>query len=141
MLLWMAWLPASWAQAPQTDLPREVLRIGLFKIDAQLASTPKQREIGLMYRDTMPANEGMLFVFEEAQPYCFWMKNTRLPLSIAFINSQGRVTNTADMEPYSEANHCAREPVRFALEVNKGWFDQHRVTAGSVVRGSFWKSW
>lgn len=129
------------AQSPQTQLPREVLRIGMFKVDAQIASTPQQREIGLMHRDTMPANEGMLFVFEQAHAYCFWMKNTRLPLSIAFINDQGRVTNIADMTPMSEANHCAHEPVRFALEMNQGWFNQHRVTTGSVVRGSFWSGW
>ena len=133
--------PASWAQSPQLNLPREVLRIGMFKVDAQIASTPNQREIGLMHRTEMPNNEGMLFVFEQAHPYCFWMKNTTLPLSIAFINQQGRVTNIANMEPLSEANHCASEPVRFALEMNQGWFDQHRVAAGSVVRGSFWTGW
>ena len=132
---------AAWAQLPQTQLPREELHIGMFKVDAQIASTPKQREIGLMHRDSMAPNEGMLFVFEQAQPYCFWMKNTRLPLSIAFINAQGRVTNIADMAPMSETSHCATEPVRFALEVNKGWFSQHRVSAGSMIRGSFWSGW
>lgn len=126
------------AQTPQTQLPREVLRVGLFKVDAQVASTPEQRSVGLMHRQRLPKNEGMLFVFEQPQLYCFWMKNTPLPLSIAFIDARGRITNIAEMKPHSEAKHCASEPVRFALEMNTGWFDQHRAGVGSRIRGSFW---
>ena len=136
--MWSGLPRLAQAQVAQTQLPREVLRVGLFKVDAQVASTPEQRSTGLMFRQSMPKNEGMLFVFEEPQLYCFWMKNTMLALSIAFIDARGRITNIAEMQPHSEKKHCASEPVRFALEMNAGWFDQHRAGVGSSIRGSFW---
>lgn len=130
--------PAQNTPRAQLDLPRVSLQAGLYRIDAQVAQTEAQREIGLMHRREMPEHEGMLFVFEQAQRYCFWMKNTLLPLSIAFIDDQGRVVNTAEMAAQSEATHCAEQPVRYALEMNQGWFSKRRIDAGAVLRGAPW---
>lgn len=129
---------AQGAPQAQLDLPRVSLQAGLYRIDAQVAQTEAQREIGLMHRREMPEHEGMLFVFEQAQRYCFWMKHTLLPLSIAFIDDQGRVVNTAEMAPQSETTHCAEQPVRYALEMNQGWFSKRRINAGAVLRGAPW---
>jgi uncharacterized membrane protein (UPF0127 family) len=104
-------------------------------IQAEVAASPQERAIGLMHRKSMPANNGMLFVFEEAQPQCFWMKNTLLPLSIAFLDDAGQVVNIADMKPLDESSHCSAKPVRFALEMNQGWFAKRGIKAGSKLGG------
>ena len=104
-------------------------------IQAQVASTPEQRSIGLMHRREMPANEGMLFVFEQAQPQCFWMKNTLLPLTAAFVADDGTVVNLADMKPQTTDSHCSAKPVRFVLEMHQGWFDKRGLKAGSRLSG------
>ncbi|NBS76853.1 MAG: DUF192 domain-containing protein, partial [Betaproteobacteria bacterium] len=114
----MATPTLGWAQEPQTDLQRMVIQAGMFQIDAQIAQTPQQRQIGLMFRKEMPAHEGMLFVFEEPQKQCFWMKNTLLPLTAAFVDDEGVIVNTADMKPQTTDSHCSDKPVRFVLEMN-----------------------
>ena len=119
----------------QLDLPRVQLQAGLYRIDAQVAQTEAQREIGLMYRREMPEHEGMLFVFEQPNRYCFWMKNTQLPLSIAFIDDQGRIVNIAEMAAQSEQTHCAAQPVQLALEMNQAWFAKRHIQPGAVLRG------
>ena len=140
-LLMVLGLSASaWGQSPQMDLPRVRIQAGLYQIDAQVAQSEAQHEIGLMHRRSMPEHEGMLFVFERANRYCFWMKNTLMPLSIAFIDDRGHVVNTAEMKAGSEQTHCAQAPVRYALEMNKGWFAKRRVQSGSVLRGPMWSS-
>ena len=88
-----------------------------------------------MQRKSLPANRGMLFVFREAGVQCFWMKNTLIPLSIAFLDDGGRIVGIADMKPQSLDNHCSSEPVRFALEMNAGWFRQRGIAAGTKVAG------
>ena len=123
------------AQAPQTQLPRVELRAGMHRIDAQVALTPEQRSIGLMWRQRMPPQEGMLFVFEQAATQCFWMKNTLLPLTAAFVADDGRIVNLADMQPQTTDSHCSKEPVRYVLEMNQGWFDQRGIKPGFVLRG------
>ena len=95
----------------------------------------QQREIGLMGRRSMGDSDGMLFVFEQPGVQCFWMKNTLLPLSIAFIADDGTVVNVADMKPQSLDSHCSSQPVRYALEMNKGWFAKRGVKAGSKLGG------
>jgi hypothetical protein len=138
--LWIACLFSStWAQQAQTQLPRVALQAGLFKIDAQVASTPQQREIGLMYRDQMPIHEGMLFVFEQAQKQCFWMKNTLLPLTAAFVDDDGTVVNLADMKPQTTDAHCSDKPVRFVLEMNQGWFAKKNIQKGFKLKGPVFK--
>jgi len=125
---------ATAQDAPQR-LPTTRLTAGFHVITAEVARTSEQRAIGLMHRPTMPPNEGMLFVFEEPGQQCFWMKNTLLPLSIAFLTDDGSVVNIADMQPQSEASHCPKKPVRYALEMNQGWFDKRGLRAGSRIGG------
>jgi uncharacterized membrane protein (UPF0127 family) len=125
--------------APQLDLPRTVLTAGMYRIESQVASTPREREIGLMFRRDMPAQEGMLFVFEQPGVQCFWMKNTLLPLTAAFVADDGRIVNLADMKPRSEDSHCSAEPVRYVLEMNQGWFAKRGIQAGAKLGGALFK--
>ena len=128
--------PVSHAQnAPQMDLPRTKLSAGMHLIDAQVAATPEQRSTGLMFRREMPAAEGMLFVFEQATPQCFWMKNTLLPLTAAFVADDGTIVNLADMKPQTTDSHCSTQPVRYVLEMNQGWFTKKGINAGFKLGG------
>ena len=111
------------------------LIIGKQLFQVEVAATPRERERGLMARKQLPANGGMLFVFEQAAPHCFWMRNTPLPLSIAFIDEQGRIASLADMQPQTDTLHCARTNVRYALEVAQGGFAQRGITTGAQVEG------
>ena len=129
------------AQAiPQLNLPRQTLSAGIHLIQAQVASTPQEREIGLMARKDMPTNEGMLFIFERPAQQCFWMKNTLLPLTAAFVADDGTIVNLADMEPQTLEAHCSAKPVRYVLEMHKGWFDNAGAQAGTRLRGALFKS-
>jgi uncharacterized membrane protein (UPF0127 family) len=130
---------AASAQDQPQDLPAATLRVGMHNIRAQLAVTPLQRQVGLMYRQTMPTHEGMLFVFDEPQPQCFWMRNTLIPLSIAFLADDGTVVNIADMQPKSDDSHCSAKPVRYALEMNQGWFAKRGVKAGTRIAGELFR--
>ena len=121
--------------APQLELPRVTLSAGMHLIQAQVAATPDQRSIGLMSRREMPANEGMLFVFERPEVQCFWMKNTLLPLTAAFVADDGSVVNLADMKPQTTDSHCSTQPVRYVLEMHQGWFDKRGIKAGSRLSG------
>lgn len=111
------------------------LSIGKQVFQVEVATTPRERERGLMARKQLAANGGMLFKFEQAAPHCFWMHNTPLPLSIAFIDEQGRIASLADMQPQTDTLHCATTPVRYALEVAQGQFKQRGITAGAQVDG------
>ena len=93
-----------------------------------------------MFRSEMPQHEGMLFVFEQPSQQCFWMKNTLLPLSAAFIADNGRIVNIVDMKPQTLDSHCSTEPVRFVLEMNQGWFAKKGLKAGSVLKGATFKN-
>ena len=92
-----------------------------------------------MFRKTMGTNEGMLFIFDEPRQQCFWMKNTLLPLSVAFIDDDGSVVNIDDMKPQTLDSHCSTKPVRFVLEMNVGWFDKRGIKAGSKFQGEPFK--
>lgn len=119
---------------PQLTLPRVTVHAGFHRLDVQVARQPREREIGLMYRQHMPDHEGMLFVFEVPAVQCFWMKNTLIPLTAAFIANDGRIVNLADMAPQTTESHCSEEPVRYVLETNRGWFDTRHITAGQRLR-------
>lgn len=127
--------PARAQPSPQLDLPRVTLNAGMHLIQAQVATTPQQQAIGLMHRKEMPANEGMLFIFEQATRQCFWMQNTLLPLTAAFIADDGTIVNLADMKPQTTESHCSARPVRFVLEMNQGWFAKRGLKAGSRLGG------
>lgn len=123
-------LPAG---EPQYGLPVARLTLGMHIVQAQIAETEATREKGLMYRTELPGNDGMLFVFPEAAGHCFWMRNTPLPLSIAFIDDDGVIANVADMKPFDETSHCPARPVRYALEMAQGWFARRGIQAGMKV--------
>jgi uncharacterized membrane protein (UPF0127 family) len=126
---------AAIAQEVAQRLQAITLTAGMHNIRAEVAQTPQQRQKGLMYRRDLASHEGMLFVFEEASPQCFWMRNTPLPLSIAFLADDGTVVNIADMQPQSDDSHCSTKPVRFALEMNQGWFAKRGIKAGGKLGG------
>ncbi|KKW67176.1 hypothetical protein AAV94_12480 [Lampropedia cohaerens] len=134
-LLALAQATAVPAGQAQLDLPRVDLSVNMYRIDAQVAATPLQRQVGLMYRTHMPEQEGMLFVFERAGVQCFWMHNTLLPLTAAFVADDGRIVNLADMAPMTTEQHCSTEPVRYVLEMNQGWFAKRKIEAGARLRG------
>jgi uncharacterized membrane protein (UPF0127 family) len=120
---------------PQMDLPRIKISAGMHLIDTQVAATPEQRSIGLMHRVNMPMAEGMLFVFEQPGQQCFWMKNTPLPLTAAFVADDGTIVNLADMTQLSTDSHCSTQPVRYVLEMNQGWFKKKGIKAGFKLGG------
>lgn len=126
--------PALNQQAGAT-LPSIALQAGMHVIQAELAETPENRQTGLMYRQALAPNHGMLFKFEDADIQCFWMRNTYVPLSIAFIDTQGRIVNIADMQPLDETPHCSAEPVALALEMQQGWFKERGLETGATLRG------
>jgi uncharacterized protein len=119
----------------QAELKRVQLRAGMHIISAEVADNMRTRSDGLMMRNKMSANQGMLFVFERPESHCFWMRNTLLPLSIAFIDDSGVIVNIADMKPQSDDSHCSKKPVRYALEMNQGWFASKGIKADSVIGG------
>lgn len=143
-----AWLPtliltllldssfAAQAQTgPQPRLQTTQLMAGMHIIKAELAVTLEQQATGMMFRREMGTHEGMLFVNEEPGVRCFWMRNTLIPLSIAFIGDDGTIVNIAEMDALSERSHCAAQPVRFALEMNTGWFAKRGLKAGTRLQG------
>jgi uncharacterized membrane protein (UPF0127 family) len=126
---------ASAQEQPQTNLQRITLSAGIHQIDTQVALTPEQHAIGLMHRKEMPQQEGMLFVFPNPTKQCFWMKNTLLPLTAAFVADDGTIINLEDMKPQTTDSHCSAKPVRYVLEMNQGWFAKKGLKAGSKLGG------
>lgn len=132
--------PCLAQNTPQVNLPRIKLSAGMHLIDTQVAATPSQRETGLMFRKEMPNSEGMLFIFDDLAQQCFWMKNTLLPLSAAFVADDGAIVNLADMKPQSTDSHCSAKPVRYVLEMNQGWFAKKGIKAGFKLGGAIFNS-
>ena len=126
---------AAQAQDAAQSLPSIRLSAGIHVIDAQLARTPQQREIGLMFRTSLGPNQGMLFKFERAAQQCFWMKNTLIPLAIAFVADDGAIVNLDTMKPQTLDSHCSSAPVRYVLEMNEGWFTRHGIKPGQKLSG------
>ena len=127
---------ASTASAQQTkQFPVVALNAGIHLIRAEVAAAPAQRQQGLMFREKMAVNDGMVFVFEGPAEVCMWMKDTVLPLSVAFIDASGKIVNIEDMQPQTLESHCAKRQVRYALEMNLGWFKQKNIKPGTVIEG------
>jgi len=122
-------------QLPQPTLSTVKLTTGIHVITAEVAATDQSRTIGLMMRARLEPNHGMVFVFDDKSQHCFWMRNTLIPLSIAFIEDDGTIVNVADMAPKSDASTCPSRPVRYALEMEQGWFAKRGVTAGNKITG------
>ncbi|PRC94891.1 DUF192 domain-containing protein [Solimicrobium silvestre] len=129
LLLTLAMSPAF----AQQSLPVKQLTAGMFVIQAEIASTEEQRETGLMNRKEMGQNNGMLFVFDRPAGYCMWMKNTLLPLSVAFMDNEGVILNIEEMLPQTETNHCTVKPARYALEMNAEWFKRKNIKPGTKI--------
>lgn len=123
------------ADGKPQSLPITTIKVGPHPVAAEVAATPDQRTIGLMYRFSLPADHGMLFVFPEPQPLSFWMRNTYIPLSIAYIDVEGRILNVVEMAPRSDATHPSRGEALYALEMRKGWFADKGVGPGTRVSG------
>ncbi|MGA1733721.1 MAG: DUF192 domain-containing protein [Burkholderiaceae bacterium] len=117
------------------ELKTVTLQIRNVKVKAELADTPVLQQRGLMFRQALKENHGMVFVFSKPELYCMWMKNTPLALSVAFIDAQGRIVNIEPMEPLTESSHCAQRPVPYALEMERDWFLKQGVKVGDFVQG------
>ena len=115
--------------------PVAELRAGMHLIRAEVVSDPATRAQGLMHRKSLAPNAGMLFIFDDEGIHCMWMKNTLIPLSVAYLDERGVIVNIADMEPRSEASHCAAQPVKYALEMNRGWFAARGIKPGARLGG------
>ena len=134
LLACAAALPAA-AQETPVEFKVIPLSAGIHVIRAEVAAAPTERSKGLMFRQALGPSQGMVFLFDEPAVQCMWMRNTLIPLSVAFIGADGRVLNIEDMAPQSETNHCATKPARYALEMNRGWFAKHGIVAGARISG------
>ena len=139
-LLLLTFLSVQAQDAPQMNLERVKISAGMHRIDAQVAATPDQRQTGLMFRKDMSLHEGMIFVFDQPAKQCFWMKNTLIPLSAAFILDDGTISNIEDMKPLVLDGHCSTQPVRYVLEMNKGWFAKKGIKAGNKLQGPMFQA-
>ena len=117
------------------NFPIISLNAGIHVIRAEVAAREAERQQGLMLREKMGQNEGMVFLFEAPADVCMWMKNTLIPLSVAFIDESGTIVNIEDMQPQTTNSHCAKKPIRYALEMNQGWFKQRNIKPSSVIGG------
>jgi len=131
-LFWLVLSAAGWAQ---NAMPVLELNAGFHRIEAEVAASDQNRQVSLMNRQAMPQQHGMLFVFTQNNTHCMWMRNTLIPLSVAFIDDEGYIINIEDMQPQTEDNHCARQPARYALEMNLGWFAQRGIKPGVKLGG------
>ncbi len=126
---------AAIAQSSTQQLPIMPVSIGIHAVRAEVAHTFETRARGLMQRPALGPNEGMLFVFPDAAAQCMWMKNTLIPLSVAFIDESGAIINVEEMQPHSERTHCAKKPAKFALEMSRGWFAEKNIRPGARIQG------
>jgi uncharacterized protein len=131
----LAALAMGAAAAALAQMPVLQLSAGMYLVRAEVANTFDTRGTGLMFRKSLAANEGMLFVFPDAEIHCMWMKNTLVPLSVAFIDPAGTIVSIAEMQPQTETTHCAAAPAKYALEMSRGWFAAKGLKAGTAIRG------
>ena len=132
LLAGLAFLVGSVQADPLLTYP---LKIRNHELRAEVANREDTRRQGLMFRDRLGENAGMIFLYPEAEVTAMWMKNTRIPLSVAFIDGSGRILNIEDMVPFSEDAHGSRGPAAYALEMNRGWFSKRGIKAGDRVKG------
>ena len=128
-------LLAAWSALALADLPEVPLTIGDHKLTAEVAANDAQRQVGLMHRRMLPENRGMLFIFDEAAMHGMWMMNTYIPLSVAFIDTNGSIINIENMQPQTQNTHSAAKPAKYALEMNLGWFAKRGIKPGAKIEG------
>ena len=126
---------ASSVHAQDKKFPVIPLTAGMNIIKAEVVANEAERQQGLMFRQSMGPNEGMVFLFGAPAGVCMWMKNTLIPLSVAFIDADGKIVNIEDMKPQTLDSHCSKKPVPYALEMNEGWFKQKNLKPGSTIEG------
>ncbi len=126
---------AAAASGALAQMPVVQLSAGMYLVRAEVANTFDSRATGLMFRKSLAQNEGMLFVFPDPEIHCMWMKNTLIPLSVAFIGADGRIVSVSEMQPQTETTHCAAAPAKYALEMNRGWFASKGLKAGAAIHG------
>lgn len=127
--------PLARSQGAQPLLPATKLTAGIHLITAEVAANDRTRMQGLMFREQLAPNHGMLFVFDSKAVHCMWMRNTLIPLSVAFVSDDGTIANIEDMAPRTEVSHCAKRPVRFALEMEQDWFSKRGIKPGATLGG------
>ena len=127
--------PALPEGKPQTGLPTVSLKVGSQNVRAEVANTEATRQVGMMFRQKMGKQDGMLFVFPEVAYHAMWMRNTLIPLSVAYMNERGVIVSIHEMQALSEAVHQATGPARYALEMNAGWFGSNKVNVGDTIKG------
>jgi uncharacterized membrane protein (UPF0127 family) len=115
--------------------PTVTLNAGIYVIKAEVAASNAEREQGLMFREKLGQNEGMVFLFDAPSGVCMWMKNTLIPLSVAFLDEKGTIINIEDMQSQTTDSHCTKKPARYALEMNLGWFKQKNLKPGTEIQG------
>jgi uncharacterized membrane protein (UPF0127 family) len=135
LIVWLAACAWGGQSAPTPTPPATSLTIGTATISVEIADDPAEREHGLMKRETLGTDQGMLFVYPDERPRNFWMKDTSLPLSIAYLDAQGRIVRIADMTPFDTSTVPSVRPAMYALEVNQGWFTRHAIQVGASVKG------
>lgn len=130
-------LSIAHAESNIQRFPTTQLTIGMYLVKAEMALTAENRAQGLMFREKMASNEGMVFDFQAPAEICMWMKNTLIPLSVAFIDTDGKIANIEDMKPQTLDSHCGKKgvPIRYALEMNVGWFKQKNIKPGMKIEG------
>ena len=131
LLFIAAALPAAADVSPRTT----VLKVGAHRLKVEVVQSDEQRARGLMFRKKLGADDGMLFIFDEPAYHAMWMRNTLIPLSVAFVDAGGTILNILDMEPQTEDSHMAAGPAIYAIETNQGWFARKKVKAGDRVTG------
>lgn len=124
--------PARVSQVSHIAVERQ-LKVGAETLNIAIADTADERSKGLMHVPYLAENEGMLFIYEAPRPLSFWMKNTMVPLDIAFLDADCRILNILQMQPLDESSHPSEGPAQYALEVNQGWFERHKVKAGDLI--------
>ncbi len=129
-------MSSAWAQDRAQHLQTVQLGAGMHNIKAEVAQTPQEQEIGLMHRTSLGSNEGMIFIFDRPGKQCFWMKNTLIPLAVAFVADDGTIVNVDEMKPQTLDSHCSTKPVRFVLEMNMGWFTMRAIKEGFKLTGA-----
>jgi hypothetical protein len=134
-LAWLVCIGPAWGQGSQVGLPTIKLSAGIHLITAEVADSDPSRMRGLMFRESLAPNHGMLFVFDRKAIHCMWMRNTLIALSVAFVDDDGSIVNIEDMAPRTETSHCAQRPVRYALEMEKGWFARRGIAPGARLGG------
>jgi uncharacterized protein len=127
--------PAADAQQSPTEFRVIPLSAGIHVIQAEVAVESAEREKGLMFRKALGPNQGMVFLFDSPERQCMWMRNTLIPLSVAFIDRDGKIINVEEMAAQTDDNHCAAKPALYALEMNKAWFAKHGIAPGTRISG------